>query len=647
MIHKTTRDKIVAQALDEIQHARWYKQGRINDWHKNENLLWEDKRHKVQSQESRSQVALHKMRGFISTILSKIDSPLLFKFVATHPADHRKAKITNALRERDAELDNWEFKDLLGKEQAILYGRAIYRYKASSENKEYASTLDNVDVYDFLIDPNAGGLDLQKARYLGTYNIELSKQELERGRKDGLYIRDEVKALIEGAGNNNETTQESTNKDNRYEQFKMTTDRELYDPNIYKFWEWFTTYEGERYYLLLQETGGRAIRVEKLKDITDSDLFPFWSWAVFPSLTEFWTQSFADIAREVFMAQSVSINQMLDNAEQINKPQRAVDTSLVKDISELKFKKSGIIRLKKGADPNKVLRILETPQIDTPLAVYEALENIIQLQTGVTGAIQGVAEEDKVGIYEGNQAATSDRFNLLNKSYSNAYKQFAQLYLWGIKEHLNNRIAVKMIGPDGVEVENIKWNDIKPHNEFSIAIQSSSSDSASDLIDRRNKLTFLDKYAASGVINPQAAVEIEAEIAGFSPDEIKRLSDMDNSTNTEVMGEAYRDIEDIIQGKEVEPNMIADQYYMKIIFDYMKDKRENLTDKQFFALADYFEAIQPVVMRNMAFDIQSQMAQQGQLTEQGGVPNINQPQREEQLPPQEAQLELESDQISL
>ena len=634
MIHKTIRDKIVAQSLNEIQHARWYKQGRVSDWHKNESLLWEDKRSKEKSSESRSQVALHKMRGFVSTILSKIDTPLLFKFVSTHPADHRKAKLANALREKDSELDNWDFKDLLGKEQAIIYGRSIYAYNAESLDGKYRANLENIDVYDFLIDPSAGGLDVDKGRYCGNYNVVLSRQEIELGRKNKTYIASEVKTLLEnGSGNNTEINQEQTNKDNRYQQFKQTVNRELYDPNIFKFWRWFTTYEGERYYLLLQEDGGQAIRVEKLEDITDSDMFPYWSWATFPSLTEFWTQSYSDIAREVFMAQSVNINQMLDNAEQINKPQRAVDVSMVKDVSELRFKKSGIIRLKKGADPNKILRVLETPQIDTPLAVYDALESIIGLQTGVNEATQGVAEEDKVGIYEGNQAATADRFNLLNKSYSNAYKRYAQLYVWGIKEHLKTKVAVQMIGPDGVELDKINWRSIKPHNEFTMAVQSSSSDSAADKTEKLDKLTFLDKYALSGAINSKTSIELEAEIAGFSPDEIKRMADLEDSSSTEIVGEAYRDIEDIISGKEIEANMMADRFYSKTVYDYMRDKKENLSDKQFFALGKYFEEIQPVVMRNMVFELQSKMAKEGILAQAGGVPDAEAPQEEEQNQP--------------
>ena len=36
------------------------------------------------------------------------------------------------------------------------------------------------------------------------------------------------------------------------------------------------------------------IRVEPLSEIFESNLYPFWTWAAFPDLTEFWTPSYCD-----------------------------------------------------------------------------------------------------------------------------------------------------------------------------------------------------------------------------------------------------------------------------------------------------------------------------------------------------------------
>ena len=175
----------------------------------------------------------------------------------------------NALRDADANLDFWDIKDLAGKKQNLIYGRAIYAYHADSVNG-YKAYLENVDVYDFLIDPSGGGLDMEKAKYMGRYGVVKDRYEI---KKDKSYIKSEVKLLLgdgdnTGTGNANEITQEESNKRNRHQAVETQVEVQKPDKDKFKFWEWYTTFEGERYYLLMQETGV-AIRVECL-----TDLFP-------------------------------------------------------------------------------------------------------------------------------------------------------------------------------------------------------------------------------------------------------------------------------------------------------------------------------------------------------------------------------------
>lgn len=620
-IKKQIREELKIQVGREITTARWYKQNRVTSWHKNENLLYESERFKKEY-DTRSQVALNKMNGYLHTIMSKIDNPLVFKYAHRNPADIKKVKKINALRELDAERDNWDFKDLLGKEQGIFYGRAIYNYFADSEDG-YSPHLSNIDVYDFLIDPNAGGLDIEKARYLGHYNTLYDRTELEAGVRSGKFLREETNSLLEAGSTADVNNQEDVNKDNnRFMKYRsFLNEQNQTNQDMFKFWSWFTTYKGERYYVLYAEQGDTIIRCEKLKDLAPSGKYPYWSWACFPQLTEFWSQSYADLARDIFMAQSMTINQMMDNADRINNPQRIIDTSTLVDEQELKFKKRGFIRFR-GADARAVMQTVEVPTLDAPLSVYDTLETIVQLQTGVTGAVQGIAEEDKVGIYEGNQAATSDRFNLLNKSYSNGYKKFAQLYLEGLEQHLTKKVAIKLLGPDGVEADEITKDDLKTIGDIDMLVEATNTETNNNLEQKKNKIAFLSKYLGVQFVNPKAVFEIEAEINGFNKDDTKRLLDLENITDTDVVSEAYRDIEDLITGKEVKPNDIADVTYANILYDYMRDKKENLKSKQFFALADYFESILPIVTRNQVLKVQTILAERGQLGDMGGVPQV-------------------------
>jgi hypothetical protein len=318
-------------------------------------------------------------------------------------------KQLNALKEFDADRGFWDLKDIAGKKQMVLYGRAIFTYAASSVNGVYKSMLKNVDVYNFLIDPAAGGLDIEEAKFLGDYGVTLSRYDLENG---GNFIKSEVKELLDGSGGNNTSRSEEVLKQEnrtRGAQSAQTADKEKTDEDKFIFWRWGTTYRGERYYLLLSEEGARAVRVVKADELFGAKRWWYWTYAAYPDLTEFWTPAPADYVREIFMAQSASINQLLDNAEQINKPQKVVDVTAVQNLAELKYRKNGIIKSKQGQAMNAV-KILETPSITTPISVFNILEGIQQRASGVTDQAKGLADTDgRATIYEGNEDAPNKR----------------------------------------------------------------------------------------------------------------------------------------------------------------------------------------------------------------------------------------------
>lgn len=641
MINKSTRDKIVDQAIQEIQFARMWKQGIVWRWFKNEDLYYGKKDNRYDTSipdygtralnpESRANVnvASTKMFAFVETYLSKIDSPLTFKFTKPTMADYKRALLLNALKEQDANNGDWNFKDLMGKVNAILYGRAIFSYYTDSYNG-YCSYLDCIDPYDFLIDPSGGGYDLDRAMYLGRYNIRKSKSELKRGRKEGLYIKDEVDRLINGSGNDaNQTTQEDINKQNKYAYIGAPGNRIIQNPNIYKFWEWYTTYDGQRYYLLMTENG-QCIRCELLKDLFKEDkklgdsMWPFWSFSFIPNLTEFWTPAKTDYVREIFLAQGVSINQMLDNSEQINKPQRMVDVMALENISDLVYRRNGVIRMKPGTNVNNAFQILQTPAITSPINVYQTLDVIQQTESGVTAAAKGVASEDKVGIYEGNQSNTADRYGVANKSYSQGYKRFAILWKNGIEDNLTVKTAVKILGVNGLEeTVFVSKRDIKPQADWNVIIEATNAEEQADATDKRNKLQFISGYKGDPTINQKEIFETGADIVGFAPEQIRAFLDTSEYASAEQIGEAERDMEDLLNGKIIEPNENADTAYASHILSYMRDHKEDMKDDQFALFIDYLNRVEEVVVRNMGTRIVDQTAKAGMMPEGGGSQEI-------------------------
>lgn len=621
---KEKENLLLTQVAEEIQFDRAHKQAKMPSWRANENMYYAKK---TPSDDARANVELGRMQEFVHTLLSKIDDPLLFEFEKRKPSQTRRVDRLNALRLFDRDRDDWDMKDIVGKKQCIIYGRAIYNYAASSLNG-YESMLENVDVYDFLIDPNAGGIDIERANHLGRYGVIKTRKELENvanGRSKSKYDKAAIKELLAGPGNSYEQTEEERNKENREAAiYKNKRNSNLVENDKFVFWEWYTTFEGERYYVLFTERGNKAIRIVPLTEVFESGLWPFWSYSAFPDLTEFWTPSFCDYIRETLMAQSVSINQMLDNAEQINKPMKVIDATAITDKNQLKYRKNGFIDVKNGVNVNAAIKVIETPSIETPIKVYQILDGIQERSSGITAAAAGVADTDgRATIYEGNQQNTSDRFGLFNKSYKHGHKRFAHLYEYGVREHLSKKVAVEILGPDGMDIEMINRNDIfKKGDKFGVIVSSTNAEISMSESKKRGQAAYFSSLLNNPAVNQKKVIESLGTLTGVDQEVIRALLDVTEYGEGDIMSEASRDVEDILDGKEVVPNRRANAAYKQYIVNYMDDhfpgRTNGMDTEQFDRLAMYVAALDEVVMSNTLRKAQEEAAKMMKAESQGG-----------------------------
>lgn len=595
---------LVTKALTEISTSRLHKQKRVKHWQKNEDMYYGKK---VFTDTARANVDIGKMQGYVHTFMSKIDNPLTFKFKKRKEADLKSVKKVNALKDQDSNDDDWNIKDIVGKKQMAMYGRAVFAYFASSVDGEYKPNLEPVDVYDFLIDPKAGGLDIEKARFMGRFNVTLDRTQIEAGIDKGYYIKKAAKELLKSGGQSTSAIgqTENTNKQNR-ETIEGGVSKESTtspDDDEFYFWEWFTTYKGDRYYMLMTDAG-LCIRAEKLETMFPKTTkfphgpWPFWTYAAYPDLTEFWTPGPCDVVREIFTAQGLSINQMIDLAELIIDPMKVVNISKLVNKAHLKTRPGGVIETKDNTRVEDILQFVKFADIQTPKILYDTLDAISQSESGVTGGMRGLSEEDKVSIYEGNQANAADRFGFVNKSYAQGYKRMSYLWLYGAQMNLKKKKAVDMIGGDGVEIVEITRKDLKGFAEFVPVVESSDAESMSDAKDRKQKFDFLAGLKGDHTYNQKKITEMQAALVGFTADDIREILDPETYGSQDLMSEAARDIEMLVLGKDVKPNLNANMAYMKKIIDWTKDHYEQMTPELVMAFDTYIQALDAVVTYN-------------------------------------------------
>lgn len=635
LAHYKIRDSLSTQALKEIDYSYRYKKARMASWNKNEDMMNPDRSSPAvvspyggntfqQAGDTRAQVPLYKMHGFVHTILSKIDSPLTFKYIKGESADLKKSKLMNAIKDKDSKTGRWNFKDLMGKRDAAIYGRAIYLYLTRNDKGVYRSLLNLIDPKDFLIDPDVGGLcteeedgsGVEKASYLGWWNTKLTRAQLNKGVKEGIYYKKVVEDLLQGGTNTTTKTKQDIDKDNR--KINGAPRERFKNENQFIFYTWITTDENDdRYYLVLTPSGD-CIRCEPWKDIRKSERYPIWTWAAFPDPREFWTPSYCDFARGIFMAQEKSINQSLDNSEQINRPQTAVNVDYVRNLAQVRYRKDGYIEIEGNIDVNKVLQTRQTPPIEGPFKVYDKLEQIVETESGVTADVKGTSDEDTLGIYEGNLMQAGDRFGLLNKSYAEGYYRFAVLHKEGVMQDLKKKMAVQILGPMGLEIEMVSARDLKPfQNDYDILVESSIAEAQSNLADSKNKLTFLGAYKGDQTINQKVLFETQATIAGVDDDTVKRLLDTGDYNAIEIVAQADEAFQLIIGGHKAPIYKDANTAFLQRLHDLSDKYDHELTTEQHSAVFSYIDQITPIIEKNAARSVVAESAKAGLISGRG------------------------------
>jgi len=609
---KISDDDLIEQIQREYNNALDFRKPRINDWHANEDMLYG---RKPKTLSKRSNIDLRLMKGFEDTLLSKIKNPPVVKYQPTEEADKTKAKKVTALWELESSpsQQNWKFKDKLSKKLSLPSGRVITKIYATA--KPYKHHREEIDHYDFLIDPLAGGYDIENARYLGQDNIFKSKFQLENNPK---YDQEKVKELV-GDDTERTSTAEADNqykeKANRFAVLGLNTDEYNWQKDgLYKLLEWYTTINGDRWYIVCNLEKKVILKKCLLREIigiheeNGISLYPFASWAYYPDLFNFWSQSPMDVVRENFQTRNIVINQAIDNNEAKNRPNRSYDPHIYKDRTKLKEYRDALIPVAKGTDPSKGIYIHPVNSIYDPKALNDMLREIAAQVTGVTPGGEGTEEGDqKVGIYYGNMQEVANRMSGFEDSYSNALNKMALLYLNGLKDHLDEEKAIKMIGEKGVEWEKLVKDDL---GEFDIIVTGGLTEAQNDAIKAKAKADFIARHAASPVINPKAVVEMDALNAGFEPEEVKRLLEP-NDASEEMTVRAAEDIQKLLLGEDFLPFRKADTAYMENILEfYEKTEMKPEQEKRF---QGYIDAIQDIVIKNTVLKAQRALAQQGLL----------------------------------
>lgn len=576
----TLIENLVTQSCKERKHALEYRNLRQPKWAKTDELYFGNKR---KSLVSRANVHLPILNGAIETLLSKTDEMPDLSFDPTTQADRPKTQDANSLLRIDMDLNDWESIDVYGKKECYMYGRAIEKKYSSTTNGDFTDHRDLVACIDFLIDPNAGGLKpFEKGRFCGHENIIKTKFELED--KD-LYDQKAVKEIVSKIESDAKADDPHRSHQKRKQAQGLQNFAYVSDDAV-NLTEWYTTYQGVRYYILFSPYAKKAIRVEKLKDLFSDDEFPFSSWAAFALEGEFWSPAPAELFHDINYAQNILSSQLMDNAAFRNYGMKAFDKTKIPNPNQLDPRPQG--RIAVNGNPNEAVMDIKFPSIGENLQLMNWLSVRFDTDTGVTQQAKGVPTSKRMSATEFNGLLdqVADRVLTYNKQYTAHYRRLARLYLTGLKDNLTRKRRISVLGAQGVTNSFVNKDSLDFQSD--VLIKVSLKDQADAQKTRDEQLAFFNNNRQTQGLNTKFMAEKEAELVGFSQDEVARLTNPQLEGSWRVVAEAHQENERLLT-KAHEPNPAASTQHVEVHLDFLKSNSD-LTDAQRKRIIKHAEA---------------------------------------------------------
>lgn len=607
-VTKELADKLTAIAVKQLEVGVKDKQKRLKDIQKNEDLY--NGKNDRPALKGRFNVPLPIMSGFVDTLMAKIDDPPRIKFNNTKAGGLKLAQKVGAAWEVDSSSirGKWAKKDRAAKKLAAFSGRAIYKYFAESDPK-YRSVLEVVDYNDFYCEPRGGG-DLADHLFKGQANIWRTKKQLFRGVKSGLYDAAQLTQLMSKASGEAAAKSQELfkNKMARRAALGLDTDNDPYiNQDVFSMVEHVMNYEGEDYYLFFEITTGTWMRVETVKEVFGTELEPFVSWATHEDAFNFWSKAPCDDMRPIVEAMTIIFNQALDNRHQRNRPQRAFDPTIFTDPSQLEWRPDGLVIAQppEGKSISSGIYTFDTPEINGSIDLFQLLDNFSGQKTGITPSTQGTADKDvRVGVYFGDLQQVADRLGLLNKSYSECWAELGIRYYHGLREHMPEKLLVRMLGESGVEWNELLRSEVSGTDEedFDITIAGGDAELQANEVAMKRRTETLDAILKdqklSGLLSPSWSLQEMLRNGGYSEESIRQAMDTKNEGNQEILSEASSAIEQILEGKDPGHNRGATTAFVQKILDFATDNE--LETDVYRKLMAYAKDHIPVAKENAA-----------------------------------------------
>lgn len=561
--------------------------------------------------------------GMVDTLNAQYDSSIQLKFKEGDPSDYFKVQKINGVWQSEvmnsAVSSKWDSKLRMARKHAIINGRAFLEYSVSSD-PEYKSSLEVISLKNFNFQPR-GGLYLENHLFAGREDIEKTKKDLESGVKAGIYDKEQVAQLIRNCEDRNYLPEGSHDVGDRLSRFKplgLDPENNSYvgEP-VYKLCSHILNIDGERWYLLFHPWTKTWLRFEKWKDINSSGLYPWTSFATHEDDENFLSKSFGDDMYASADAIVAMFNQELTNREKRNFGARAYDKDMFPDVRKLDeamHRPDAIVPVDTKGGTRQIgagIYEFKTGELGGTVNLIDWITSSLGRNTGATdlsmGAVQEVSKKASVTFAE--QKSVSKRIGWGSQPFQDMMKDLGKLYLYGLRDHMPAKMAIKVLGENGWDWDEITRMDLNTKRDIDVLIVSTDEEVQRNEMKAKKRIEILG-LVDPNTINPKKRTEELLKVADYDDAEIAEFLDMKTYSDKKAIAKASEAMKYIEAGTTPQLWYGANTAFIEKIIRTAMDKRTTLGVEKFKKMYDYAMQHVPIAEDNIKQSVSEQETMQ-------------------------------------
>ena len=648
MTDETQTKKIVDIATKQLVVSTDFKKPWMEEIKKFENAYYGREKETFRIQ---FKVPLPVLPGMVDTLKDAFDDMLALRYTEGHPADYRKVRKIQALWDREVKSlrpnARWDYKIRADKFLAILSGRGIQKTYAESFDK-FRLNFDVVDYRYFHCEPKGGGL-LSNHLFKGEEGIFRTKSQLIAGAKAGVYDREAVKRVLM-SGQNKEHKEENENiygeKLARFEAMGFSPENNNYvGEEIFNLCEWILTALGQQWYLLFDPSTMSAVRLQPLKEVFESNLDPYTSWATHEDPKVFWSKSYA---KDFYVAHDTLrtlLSQEVTNRQKKNLSPKYFDPEMMdaSRIDEAQYRHDALVPVKTFGGMRKIqegIYQFEVKELGSAtIDLSNWLNNEFRTWTGTQDINDQANAKTAANVVYSKLQSASKRLSHRARSFQEAYAEVGLRAYHGFVEHVSEPVAIKFLGTAGYDWDYLTREDLKLEGEIDPRVISISEEDELNVLGKDQKKKAVETIIANEVLlkesNPRKLSEvIYKDLGGWKDEEVSELLDVNAFESLSTKDKADVAILSLCRGKMPDLVYDADVAFAERIIRFEKDHRNSLAKKletnqdgEIKIFFTYLQQHMPIIASNMG-----RLA--GQIKAQTAIANSqNQNQKGEAMTP--------------